>query len=176
MGARVSSGSDSKQNYGTPWDFIEAVERAWGVPYWSYDLAADEHNCKGRNWFDEQQDSLSQNWRQLDGYLWLNPPYNDIAPWVEKCYRSTRTPGRSIFVLIPASVGSNWYLQWVHNKCDVYFLNPRLRFVGASAPYPRDLMLCAYGGQTQQELDNLHPPSVWRWTDQRFTFARDVTL
>jgi phage N-6-adenine-methyltransferase len=171
MSAKVSSGKDSKQNYGTPWDFVLRVQKAWGIPHFDYDLAADGQNAKGTVWIDKERDSLAQDWSRLRGKLWLNPPYADIAPWVEKCYRSTREPGRNIFVLIPASVGSNWYRDWVHTKCDVYFLNPRLKFDGATSLYPRDLMLCVYGGMDEDEVKDMHPPSVWNWKDGTFDFG-----
>lgn len=169
MSARVSSGKDSKQNYGTPQAFIDALKTAWVFDSFDWDLAADAQNTKADRWFGEIENSLSQDWAELSGWLWLNPPYADITPWVRKVYESTRVPGRNLFMLIPASVGSNWYRDWVHKKCDVYFLTGRLTFDGADSAYPRDLMLCGYGGVTEEDMV-VHPPALWDWRTNKFAF------
>ena len=143
----------SKQNYKTPREFINAVERRFGKL--TFDLAADSRNTvvKGR-YFSTKHDSLKQNWshRALGSNLWLNPPYGDIAPWAERCalFRSTK----QIFFLVPASVGSNWFAEHVHEKALVLLLSPRLSFDGQN-PYPKDVLLACYGLAPGYE--------TWRW-------------
>ena len=151
-GPRVTTGRGSKQDYQTPWEFIRAVESRFGKFEW--DLAADDQNHKAPKYFTEKTNSLSHPWAMISGNCWLNPPFGVIGPWAEKCAKEARL-GAKIFLLTPASVGSNWFAEHVHGKALVLFLSPRLTFDGADDPYPKDLILSCYG----------QPPGYepWRW-------------
>lgn len=144
----------SKQDYGTPREFIRAVEVEFGALQW--DLAASTENRKAFRYFTEAQDSLMQEWALgCNGLLWLNPPFSRIAPWAQKCSVEA-SRGAEILMLVPASVGSNWYRDYVHPFAKVLALSPRLTFEGCADPYPKDLILCCYGfGET-----GLEP---WQW-------------
>lgn len=136
----------SKQDYSTPKEFLDAVEERFGKL--DVDLACREDNKKAQLEVTEAQDSLGVDWaEEFNGRtMWLNPPYADIGAWVEKCKLSVRgmTSGK-IIVLVPASIGANWFEQHVIEKCLVLGVNPRIQFDGTSAPYPKDLMLLVYG-------------------------------
>ena len=144
----------SKQDYGTPLDLIAAVTKRFGPLL--VDLAAREDNKKAPEWIGPDWDSLTQDWTQLSGNLWLNPPFANIAPWAEKC-KISAPPGsdRRIFFLTPASVGSNWFLEHVHGHALVLALNPRLTFEGETACYPKDCCCSVFG--------DLPGFDVWRW-------------
>lgn len=116
------------------------------------DLAATAENAKAPVFFTPADDSLSQDWRCLSGNLaWLNPPFGHLGPWVRKAAEC----GQRVLVLVPASVGSVWFSQWVHRRAYVLALQPRVTFVGHTQAYPKDLLLCCYG----------YVPGfdVWRW-------------
>jgi phage N-6-adenine-methyltransferase len=130
----------SKQDYSTPDEFIEAVKGLLGISYFDLDLAADESNSKGYRYINEEMDSLSVEWPRLDGWCWLNPPFANIEPWAKKCW----TSGIRAAFLVPASVGANWFRDWVDGKAYVFFLSPRLSFDGKD-PYPKDCILALYG-------------------------------
>lgn len=150
----VQKPGKSKQDYGTPWELIDAIEMRFGEKF-TMDLAASEDNAKAPLWIDEAHDSLSCDWSKLGGLLWLNPPYEKIAPWAEKCYQDMIL-GARVMLLTPASVGSNWYQKYVHGKAYVMALNPRLTFEGETTCYPKDLCLSYfYAGMAGFE--------VWRW-------------
>lgn len=138
----------SKQDYGTPWEFIAAVQRRFGALTW--DLAAHAENTKvPGSYITTATDSLSVDWHALVGVggkrgpLWLNPEYARIAPWAAKCATEARK-GAEILFLVPASVGANWYWEHVAPYAAVECLSPRLSFDG-KAPYPKDLILAHYG-------------------------------
>lgn len=136
----------SRQDYPTPRAFLDVVEHIYGPM--QIDLACTRLDCKGSvgGLYYPEVDSLAVNWNILAGYknLWLNPPYKRIAHWVKKC-ATERPAGASIYLLVPASVGTVWFRNFVYNKADVRFLSPRLSFDGKH-PYPKDLMLCIYNG------------------------------
>lgn len=140
----VQKPGKSFQAFATPHEFIHAVVERWGPLSW--DLAADETNViPGVNgYFSKEQNSLLQDWRSLDGNLWLNPEYADISPWA--CKLAEECSSRKAFshFLVPASVGSNWYHAFCHNHGYVNLLSPRMSFDGKGM-YPKDLILVTYG-------------------------------
>jgi phage N-6-adenine-methyltransferase len=129
----------SEQSVATPKDFLAAVEKRFGKI--ELDVAASHENTVGPRYYTKVEDGLRHPW---DGRLnWCNPPFSKIAPWVEKA-RAEAEKVRTTLVLVPASVGSNWWRDHVHQKCDVALLNGRLTFVGHTTPYPKDLALLVY--------------------------------
>lgn len=152
-GAALNRGH-SRQDYATPWSFIHAVEKRFGKI--DCDLAASQHNAKASCFITEEQDSLSMRWPVFNTLLWLNPPFGNITPWAKKCYEESQL-GAHILLLVPASVGSNWFAEFVHEKARVYFLRPRLMFEGEKDPYPRDLLLANFGPVPGYEC--------WNWKE-----------
>jgi phage N-6-adenine-methyltransferase len=142
----------SKQDYSTPRELIDAVCARFGSL--QFDLAATRRNSiVPDRFFSPRDNSLAQDWRKLkQERLWLNPPFGDIEPWAKKC---AETVGKKIFFLVPASVGSNWYKNYVHDVSSVYFLSPRLSFDGKNS-YPKDVLLACYGGRVGHH-------ECWRW-------------
>ena len=141
----------SRQDYETPWELIHAVERSFGALDW--DLACTEENKKAPNGLTVEQDSLSQDWTKLDGHLWLNPPFADIGPWAKKCMES----GARITMLVPASIDSRWFADYVYGRATVIAVAPRIPFDGKN-PFPKPCMLCVYG--TAKPTTTL---LLWRW-------------
>ena len=142
----------TRQDYQTPRALLDAVEDRFGRL--TFDLAADELNRAAPHFYGVEQDALAQDWTALRGNLWLNPPYADIRPWAAKCAAS-RGDGRRIFLLTPASIDSNWFADHVVRNALVIGVNPRVTFVGCSAPYPKPLMLSVIGPWVGFD--------VWRW-------------
>lgn len=134
----------SKQDYGTPPEFIAAVKHGLGIQEFAYDLAATNENTQAPRWWTPEQDSLKQTWDCVRGWNWLNPPYNHIEPWVKKAYDASLKNDISIAMLLPASVGSNWWRAYVHEESRVWLLNRRIKFVGANDVSPKDHALILY--------------------------------
>lgn len=154
-GASLARGK-SKQNYGTPRAFIATVEKRFGPLAW--DLAATPENAKAPRFFTEADDSLKQDWLSLEGNLWLNPPFADIAPWAKKASECARRVG-FLFLLTPASIGTEWFARHCHGSGYVLGLSPRLTFEGTSDPYPKDLALTVWGS-------SFRGFDTWRWDDK----------
>lgn len=166
----------SKQDYGTPWPFIRAVEKRFGPLV--ADLACTRANCKAPSigypdkprgyFFDDGVDSLSQSWSRdfPTGNLWLNPPFANIGIWAKKCRLEMQERQGLILMLTPASIGSEWFTDYVLHQADVIGLRPRMTFegtpvnpkTGKTDAYPKDLMLSIFG------IDN---PGfdTWRWDE-----------
>ena len=149
----------SKQDYGTPKEFLDAVKKRLHITDFSVDLAADEHNRVCQAYFDKDFDALRDDvtWNHHDGrWAWCNPPYGKIEPWVEKAATESMK-GAHIAMLIPASVGANWWRTWVESYAYQSYLNGRIQFVGATDLYPKDCALLLYTpwGFTGHE--------IWNW-------------
>lgn len=152
----------SEQDVGTPRDFLDAVEERFGKMH--VDLAATKEDAKASIFITPKEDTFTVDWakRFRGKRCWLNPPFGRMEPWAEKCQmegafmRDCRSMSM-IFLLTPASIGSNWFRHFVDGYARVFALSPRLTFVGHTQSYPRDLILSVYG-------DNVEPGfECWRW-------------
>lgn len=148
----------SKQDYGTPPEFLDAVRSRFGPIV--ADLSATSDNCVVPDHYgdDDEGGALVQPWATdfLSGNLWLNPPFTDIGRWAEKCACEAPLRHGLILLLTPASVGANWFAEHVHDKAMVLAIRPRLTFVGCTDPYPKDLILSVYGM-------GFRGFDTWRW-------------
>ena len=162
-GASLNRGA-SRQDYRTPPEFLAAAKERFGRLAW--DLAADseasvsalDHYYGPGSTYAE--DALSFDWSVRGDWptgctLWCNPPFATLAPWAEHC-ASLRDRAGWTLLLVPASVGTEWWARHVHGAGYALWLAPRLKFVGCADPYPKDLALVAYGyGVTGA--------GPWRW-------------
>lgn len=149
----------SEQAYGTPPEFIKAVEARFG--FICFDLAASAENAIVRGaYFDAEQDSLKQDWAAVmkpGQWGWLNPEFGDIPRFAKKCAEEMRR-GARILSLTPASTGANWFHDFVTPNAHVVELGARMKFVGAKDMYPKDLILSVWcAGITGR--------SWWKWTE-----------
>jgi len=153
----------SVQTVRTPPELLTAIGDTFHVLCWARDLAATADNSvaaiQGHYYGPGSklgENSLLSDW-PAHGDLWLNPPFADLEPWVKKCAEQQCRIGR-IFVLLPAATGANWFLRYVWNRAHVVLLTPRVTFTGHSSPYPKDLLIAAYGAVRGGI-------SAWRWKD-----------
>jgi len=153
----------SKQNYGTPANFIRAVQWILGIDEFLFDFAADAENAKAPRHWNERDNSLSKSgeaWAAqiVGGWGWLNPPFNEIGPWAAAC-RAAKEEGGSIAFLVPAGVGANWFRDHVDGHAKVLLLNGRLAFMPDKPTwlYPKDCILCLYSPDIQPGYE------VWDW-------------
>lgn len=136
----------SKQDYGTPKEFLDAVRNRLCIQEFKVDLAATQENrvCPFWHGLDNGIDSLADGVRwNYNGWAWLNPPFSNITPWAAKAAKEAQR-GAHIAMLIPASVGANWWRDWVEAYAYQSFLNGRITFVGETTPYPKDCALLLY--------------------------------
>jgi phage N-6-adenine-methyltransferase len=156
----------SNQNWGTPPEFIAVFEKRFGPIV--RDLAASPHNAVAPRYWTENDDALKQDWHAVatgpTGWLWLNPPFEKMAPWAEKC-RLEACKGARVAMLCKASVGANWFHTHVFPAADVEFLAPRIRFVGAPHVAPFDCALCLFTPETVASVPGGVNRVVrpWRW-------------
>ena len=125
------------------------------IEEFAVDLAASALNTVAKKYHTE---AVTQAWGYWGtDWAWLNPPYANIGPWAEKAYDS----GSNIAMLVPASVGANWWKAWVHRRAKVLFLNGRLAFMPDKPTwlYPKDCALLLYGPGAKA----YHAYDIWTW-------------
>lgn len=157
--------AESSGDIWTPWAFIRAVEKKFGPL--TVDLAASgSQSAKAERWITPEADSLKQDWVEIvgRGLGWDNCPYSNITPWAKKHADSWQRNARTL-LLVPASIGANWYWNYVEPFATVYsvgrmvFDNCYSRKTGEliTTSYPKDLILCHYGEYPSSGLKR------WRW-------------
>lgn len=133
----------SRQDYGTPPELIRTVKDRLKIDDFWVDLAASADNKVCDYYYDEAQDSLAQSWLFEGSWGWCNPPFGHIEPWVYKAAMESSL-GASVVMLVPSSVGSNWWRDWVAPWAYITHLNGRVTFVGETDPYIKDCSLLLY--------------------------------
>lgn len=152
----------TKQDYGTHTNLMSAVEKRFGKI--THDLAAHSDNLKSSSYFslEEGIDSMLIPWPRA-GLNWLNPPYSkrpespySLTAWSEKCKLESLKDVQILF-LVPAAVGSKWFLNNVFGCSDIYFLNGRIIFDGTESGITIDIMLAHYHPSPSYKI------RVWDW-------------
>lgn len=113
----------------------------WAAELGPFDLdaAATAENALCDRFFTAEDDGLAQPW---SGTVWCNPPYSNVARWVEKAHESALN-GATVVCLVPARTDTRWWHEHVAQAADVRFIRGRLRFGDArnSAPFPSVLII-----------------------------------
>lgn len=98
------------------------------------DVAASEHNAKLPRFFSLDEDGLEQTWE--GERVWCNPPYSNIAPWIEKAWAESDRAELIVFLLPANRTEQTWWQDMVEPYRDrsesslrVEFLRGRLRFI-----------------------------------------------
>src|SRR4051812_32665701 len=103
----------SKQDYGTPPEFLAAVKRKLDIDVFDCDLAADHTNAVADTYLTKEDDALlAPTWKFDDGWNWLNPEFTRINPWARKAFEEARDHQTRTAMLIPAGMGANWWRDW----------------------------------------------------------------
>ncbi len=170
---RMSTGSDSKQDYQTPFELTKkAIPARFGEI--TFDLAAVFANKQHDRYYTDSAEEVfskkaygadalapGRDWAELTGmfggFLWLNPPFKTIEPWARKCKEEGKR-GANILFLVPAAVGANWFRDNVFGEADRYYLNGRLSFIPGET-YMKDCMVCHF----HSEMSN--KAFVWTWRE-----------
>ncbi|WP_018694223.1 phage N-6-adenine-methyltransferase [Algicola sagamiensis] len=97
-----------------PWLFV-ALDEIYG-PF-QLDAAASDKNKKCHRFLSEKDNALSIDWFALldsDGHqdkkVWVNPPYSNIQPWVDKA-KEQQAKGVFTVMLVPDTASVGWWPQ-----------------------------------------------------------------
>lgn len=98
------------------------------------DAAASEENRLYRLFISEEENTLTTSWPAAmgyaDGYVWMNPPYSDIGPFVEKAAHENKWGSIGCVMLLPADTSVGWFSKAITTASEVRFITGgRLAFI-----------------------------------------------
>lgn len=133
-------------NRETPRDAFDKWNAEFGF---TIDAAASKQNAKCDRFWTKKENGLAQSWG--DERVWINPPYSNITPWIEK---AVLFEAELAVLLVPVWTDRKWFLSlWkivgsdTTNLIDVRFLPGRLKFrlpgekKTGPAPFPCMLLI-----------------------------------
>lgn len=128
--------SRKSDEWATPGDRFAEWDAEYG-PF-TLDAAANSENALCDRYFTAEDDGLSQPWT---GTVWCNPPYSQIAKWLEKGYTEAER-GATVVMLVPARTDTRAWHSWAM-KGEVVFIPGRLKFgeAASGAPFPSALVI-----------------------------------
>lgn len=96
------------------------------------DAAAAPHNALCRKFITAEQNTLETPWADylsIPGYVWLNPPYSDITPFVKKAAAESTNQIGTV-MLVPADTSVGWFKEAIRTASEVRFITAgRLAFI-----------------------------------------------
>ncbi|HED3540480.1 TPA: phage N-6-adenine-methyltransferase [Enterobacter hormaechei subsp. hormaechei] len=96
------------------------------------DAAAAPHNALCRKFITAEQNTLETPWADylnVPGYVWLNPPYSDIMPFVKKAASESANQIGTV-MLVPADTSVGWFKEAIQTASEVRFITAgRLAFI-----------------------------------------------
>ncbi|MDU3005250.1 MAG: phage N-6-adenine-methyltransferase [Enterococcus faecalis] len=96
------------------------------------DAAAAPHNALCRKFITAEQNTLETPWADylnVPGYVWLNPPYSDITPFVKKAAAESTNQIGTV-MLVPADTSVGWFKEAIQTASEVRFITAgRLAFI-----------------------------------------------
>lgn len=113
-------------DWATPQTFFDVVELLFG-PF-ELDAAASEQNTKCGAWLgpDLGIDALTVEWW---GRVWVNPPYSQVAQFIDKAIEETEAGHTTqIVMLVAARTDTKWFWKAARYAAEVRFLKGRLQF------------------------------------------------
>ena len=75
--------------------------------------------------------------REWNGPCFVNPPYSDIEPWMEKAMLESQQ-GKTVVLLVPSRTCTKWWHNFAMRASEIRFIRGRLKFGNAktNAPFP----------------------------------------
>lgn len=140
-GLARSKGCDEKDRWETPTRIFEKLDREFNF---TLDPCCELHTAKCDMFFTEEIDGLSKSW--IGENVFVNPPYSrgNIDKWVAKCLSESLSLS-TVVALLPVSSSADWWHKYIVGKCEMRFVNKRIRFVGAPYPAPFSSVIVIFG-------------------------------
>ena len=102
------------------------------------------------------EDGLSKEWA---GRVWLNPPFSDARPWVEKLSKH----GNGILLCF-ARVDAVWFQRAVAAAGAVFFMKGRVEFsrpTGRGSRCPLGCVLIPFGSENRAAIKAAELPGIF---------------
>jgi len=150
--ARKIQGCDFKTVKGNDYETPEYVFKYLDSEFnFVFDLAASKDTAKCTRFYTPKDDALSKDWHKIKGYLWLNPPYSPLRPWLEKSY-SEYLKGAKIVMLVPPFTYMSYFSRITPSE--IRYIDKRIGFLLDGVPQNSNthyscLLIFDYARQTK---------------------------
>lgn len=130
--------SHSSDEWETPNDLFQKLNEEF---HFTLDACASDDNHKCDNYYTKENDGISKNWGGRT--VFCNPPYSEIAKWVEKCYREGTKDNTTVVMLIPARTDTRYFHNFILHRSEIRFVEKRVKFGGSkwNAPFPSMIVI-----------------------------------
>lgn len=117
----------SNDKWRTPPDVFNTLNKEFDF---CADMAADHGNAKCTVFFSETDDSLSFDWADRlnsqcpfvgNRYVWLNCPYSNPMPWIDKA-REAQRDGLGVVMLLNADCSVGWFAEAERVVSEIRFI------------------------------------------------------
>jgi phage N-6-adenine-methyltransferase len=104
-----------------------AVATIEGWKVFNLDPCARADNSQAMFYYDQAADGLAQEWF---GVVFVNPPYSNPGPWCQKAAEEVAAGhAQRVVMLLPPSIDTDWFHDWVQPFADVEFRRGRIAFL-----------------------------------------------
>ena len=134
--------------YETPREFFEILNNEFNFVF---DLACNEENIKTKYGYKHPYyDALSCDWPK-NGWLWLNPPYKPLRPWIEKVQEQVEKGAKVVMLIPPVTLGCKYFNKIIPKE--MRFVSGRIKFLINGEPMKantRDSVVLIYDGKPKE--------------------------
>ena len=138
--------SSKSDEWATPQELYDLLDAEF---HFTLDAAATDENHKCEQYYTASQDGLRQDWG--GEHVFLNPPYSDIARWVEKAYREGCKDNTVVVMLIPARTDTRYFHNYILHRSEVRFIKGRVKFGDSKTGAPFPSMVVIFRGAERKE-------------------------
>lgn len=84
--------------------------------------------------------------REWGSPCFVNPPYSDIEPWMEKAMLESKS-GKTVVCLVPSRTCTRWWHNYAMKASEIRFIRGRLKFGNAKTGAPFQSCVVIFRGQ-----------------------------
>jgi len=128
-----------RNDWGTPPKLFEYLSERYDI---SCDLAASDDNALCKRYLTEKEsakNALTYDWRKIikkGTYGFCYPPYKLTAKFLQRAAEFKVLYGLRTIFLVACRPCTNYWVNDVHGHATPYFIQGRIKFVGAEDPAP----------------------------------------
>lgn len=121
IGNKSHTAEADKDLWATPWDIFRGAEALFHRRF-ELDACASAHNAKCKRYITAEQNMLTCDWGKQGQNVWINPPYSDPTPFIQRAIQQSRENHHFVVMLLPADTSVKWFKLCVDNALQIYFI------------------------------------------------------
>jgi len=146
--------SSKTTEWETPPEIFDPLDEEFSI-IWDVCASVQNSKCGSVRFFqdDSMGGGLTTPWADINGPVWMNPPYGkEIGKWVKKAYEES-VKGATVVCLLPARTDTSWFQDYIIPfATEIRFLRGRIKFIredGKRGPAPFPSAVVIFGGKKE---------------------------